>query len=436
VAFDTVRPTVSRPVIAGLLMLITIMMFRLSGGMLWDLGISYEGITGSPVSKIHPATYLTFFTFALLMVARRNPASFLALLVTRYPGALLFLISSVILGLYIVVDGRRGIAPIFDTYICAALLSIIASELDARDLRRVEKIIHVLFVINAVMGIVEHLIDHRFFPFRYEGELFEWDHRSTALMGHPLENASITGTYVAILLAGGGPSLPPLLRAGTLVLQLVAMVCFGGRSALVLVFATIAVVSVKYAWSLLRGRRVWLPALAAAAVAAPLLALAAGAIAAQGFFDLVLNRFVSSDGGSAASRLEMLELFDDLSWSDLLIGAPPGFLESMRFAHNPELGLENPIVRLVLYQGAIFTAFLIAGFIFLMHDIARRLRPGTALPIIYFALVINSYESIANKTILLGQFVLLMLSMFERRPAAERREAQQAAMLRPAAARV
>ena len=50
-----------------------------------------------------------------------------------------------------------------------------------------------------------------------------------------------------------------------------------------------------------------------------------------------MNRFVSSDGGSAASRLEMLELFDDLSWSDLLLGAPPGFLESMQ-SRAAELG--------------------------------------------------------------------------------------------------
>ena len=69
-------------------------------------------------------------------------------------------------------------------------------------------------------------------------------------------------------------------------------------------------------------------------------------------------------------------------------------------------------MRLLLYQGAAVTAFLVAGFILYLVEIGRRLRPGAALPFVFFLIVINSYESIANKSIMLGQFVVLMMVMF------------------------
>ena len=42
------------------------------------------------------------------------------------------------------------------------------------------------------------------------------------------------------------------------------------------------------------------------------------------------------------------------------------------------------------------------------------MRSGAAIPLIFFLIVINSFESISNKTIMLGQFVVLMLAMFRR----------------------
>ena len=201
--------------IAALFTLIVAMMFTLSGSVLWDLGLNYSGITGAAASKIHPATYLAFATIGFLILARRNPASFFVILVTRHPGALVFLIAIALLGCFIVIDQRRGIATVFDTYLLAVMLSLILTELDARQLGRVEKLIHILLAANALLALVEYLIDHRIFPHRFEGVALEWDGRSTGLLGHPLENAQITGTYIMILVAGGGVNIPKLLRLPT-----------------------------------------------------------------------------------------------------------------------------------------------------------------------------------------------------------------------------
>jgi hypothetical protein len=399
--------------IAGLFLLIVLLLFTLPSGLLWDLGINYNGVTGSIASKIHPATYLTYFTFALLIVARRNPASFFVIFITRHPGALAFMLATLMLGAYIMLDGRKGIATVFDAYLIAAMLPVIAAELDTRDVARVEKLLHALLAINALLGLFEYAIDYRVFPTRFEGVTLELDRRSNGLLGHPLENAQLTGVYILTLLAGGGAAMPKALRPAAILLQLAAMVPFGGRTALLLTLALMALWLLPRLIGVLRGTRLSLPAFAAIAVVVPVLALGAGLFAAGGFFDILLDRF-ADDGGSAKTRLEMFEIFNRLSAREILVGASSDMIDSIRHTLGLEWGIENPVVRLVLYQGLIFTAFLLASFVLFMTEIARRLRRGSAMAFILFLVVLNSYESIANKSLVLAQFVILMLAMFRR----------------------
>ena len=395
----------------GLFLVIVFLLFAVSSGVLGQLGINHGGITGAVASKIHPATYLAFLTIAFLMIARHNPASFFASVLTRQPGTLVFLITTLMLAAYIVFYGRKGIAAIFDTYLLAVAVALIAAELDARDIARVEKLIHVLLAANAGLALFEYAIGYRFFPYRFEGVELEWDMRSTGLSGHPLENAQLTSIYIMALLGGGGASMPAALRPAAVLLQLAAMVPFGGRTATLLTLAMMTLWLVPQIVHLLRGGRMSLLALASVAILVPVLALAVAAIAAGGFFDVLLVRFVD-DSGSAKTRLEMFEVFSQLSMHDILIGANPDMIDSIRRSLGLELGIENPAVRLLLYQGAIFTGFLIAGLTLFIIEIVHRLRSGYGMALIAFVIIVNSYESISNKTVALAQFIVLMIAMF------------------------
>ncbi len=406
------RPT-SRRVIAMLFTVIVVMLFTLSGGVLWELGVNYDGLTGAVASKIHPATYLALATFGLLVVARRNPAAFVATFVTRYPGALCFLLAAVLLGFYIVFDQRHGIATIVDTYLLTVILGVIGCELESRDLARVQKLLHVLFAANAALVLIEYAIDYRFFPYRFDGQAFEFDRRSSGFFGHPLVNAAMFGTYLMVLVAGGGASMPRLLRPPAAMLQLAALVPVVGRAALVAAVTMMTLAMLPRAIRLLSKGRTSLRAAAVTAIAAPIALLAVAAFAAGGFFDIVHDRFVD-DGGSAQTRLEMFEILKQLSVRDILVGTQSELVDSIRRTHGLEWGVENPVVRLLAYQGAAFTAFLVAGFVLFMIELNRHLRPGTALPFVFFIIVINSFESVSNKTVMLGQFVVLMLAMFGR----------------------
>jgi hypothetical protein len=410
--------------IAGSFLAIVVLLFAVPSGLLWDLGINYNGVTGAIASKIHPATYLTVFTFTLLIVARRNPASFFVTFVTRHPGTLMLLLATLMLGAYILLDGRKGITTIFDTYLLTVMVALIAAELDARDFARVEKLLHIVLAINALMALFEYAADYRVFPSRFEGVALELDKRSNGLLGHPLENAHLTGIYILALLAGGGRAIPKPLRPAAILLQLAAMVPFGGRTALLLALAMMALWVIPHIVSVLRGARMSLPAFAAIAVLVPTVAIGVGLIASGGFFDVMLDRF-ADDGGSAKTRLEMFEIFNRLSAREILIGASNDMIDSIRLTMGLEWGIENPVVRLVLYQGVIFTVFLVAGFTLFLIEIARRLRPGSAMAFIFFLIVTNSYESIANKSLVLPQFVVLMLAMLRKPDAAAFHSATQ-----------
>jgi hypothetical protein len=412
------RPYVRKPrvIIANLFLVIVALLFAVSGGLLWYFGINYDGVTGAIASKIHPATYLAMLTLALLIVARRNPASYLVQLITEHPGTLAFLLATMLLGAYIALDGRKGITTVIDTYLMSIALVLIASSLDSRDLRRAEKFIHVIMAVNAALALVEYALDHRFFPYRFEGLAFEWDKRSGALFGHPLENALITGTYIMALLAGGGTALPKSLRVPMVLLQFAALVPFGGRTSLLLTFAMSTLWLVPPMVRVLRGQRVSLLVFAAVATITPLLCLVLGAASVGGFFDVFTERFVD-DGGSAESRLAMFEIFDQLSIHDILLGGGADLIDSIRRTMGLEWGIENPVVRLLLYQGVIFTSFLVVGFVLFLWEIARSLRPGYAMAFVFFVIVINSYESISNKSASLARFSILMLTMFNVREA-------------------
>jgi hypothetical protein len=398
---------------------------------LWKLGINYNGVTGAIASKIHPATYLAVLTVGLLLVARRNPASFLVALVTRHAGALMFLLATLALAGYIVLDGRKGIATIFDTYLLAVLIVLIAAELESRDFARAEKLIHALLAANALLGLAEYAIDQRIIPFRFDGVPLEWDKRSNGLLGHPLENAQVTGVYIMVLLAGGGRSMPPALRPAAVLLQLAALVPFGGRTALLLTLAMLSLWLIPRIVHVLRGGRMSLPAFAAIAVAAPMLIMGIGLIAVSGFFDVILHRF-ANDHGSAKARLEMFEIFGQLSWREIFVGANNDYVESLRRSFGLEQGIENPVVRLLLYQGVIFTTLLVAGFVLFMREIVRRLAPGYAMALVFFVIIINSYESISNKTVALTQFIVLLLVMFSKAPCDMPHGASHAAQAPPA----
>ncbi|RZK87300.1 MAG: hypothetical protein EOO66_20315, partial [Methylobacterium sp.] len=140
-----------------------------------------------------------------------------------------------------------------------------------------------------------------------------------------------------------------------------------------------------------------------------------GAAAVGGFFDALLERFVS-DGGSANARVEMLAIFDAIPFRDLLVGPDPSVVDTLRRMYGLEWGIENPIVRSLLYNGVAMTVLLIVAIALFLYEVARQCRHGVFLPILAFVVLINTFESIGGKTTMLAKFALMLLVLYPRRP--------------------
>jgi hypothetical protein len=403
------------PISAGpslLFVLGVLVLYTVSGGMLWLVGVNYDGVTGSAISKLHPGTYIVAAAFALAAIEAGNPIAFGAELVRYRPAAFVLLIATVVLFVDIVVHAGPGMAGTLDTFLLPPLAVGLFAKSNTRTRSRIELVIHVAMIANALLGLVEFGTTHLYFPYRFDGALLVTDTRSTALQGHPLGNATITSFYILALLAGGG-RLSPAARGSILLLEFFALVVFGGRSALVTTAVLGGIQGLVFIINVVRSRRIPIGGVLIAlliATAAPLVIIG---LVSGGFFDALLNRF-ASDGGSANARVEMLTLVQQIPLADLLVGPDPGLVESLRRVNGLMSGIENPIVRTILYQGAILTGIMIVALGFFLYELMRTSRRGMALPMLGFLIVINTFESLGSKSTLLAKFAVMMLVLFRR----------------------
>lgn len=389
---------------------VVLALFVLSGGILWVLGYNYDGLTGSSVTKIHPATYLTLLIFGWRTVATGNSLGYFNHLTAQRPATMLLLAITLLVFVTVVLRGRPNMAGLIDTYVGACCLVLILSDADDRLMARLRLLLHVILTMNALLGLYEFATKNLLFPFRFDGQAFETDLRPSALQGHPLINAAVTSTYLLSLMSGA-KDLPQARRFALIGLQLAALVAFGGRTAFVLTLLFGGLYGVRATYLSLRKGRVSLLAAAIAILFAGLAPVALTVLISQGFFDALASRFIS-DGGSANARIVMFELFDHFSLSQIIIGPDIEVLDSWRRIYGLEWGIENPIIRMTLYQGAFVTLLLAVGFGLFMHEIAKVSRPGLWLPMIVWILVINTAESIASKTTMMTKFCVIVLCLY------------------------
>ena len=401
-------------------------LLAVSGGLLWFVGYNYDGLTGNPITKIHPFTYMIVALAAWRSLTFGNPVGYGVLVVSRRPAtALMLLVASSML----VVTAARagpGIAGYADTFIGPALLVFLLVEIDERDVTRLTVLLHVVMTANALLGLYEFATNTLVFPYRLDGVTFINDTRSSALQGHPLVNASLTAIYVMALL-GGAKSLPNGVKLGLIGLQCAALVVFGGRSAMV----TVGVLGGLYigwlAFAALRRDRI---SLLGAAVALAILSIVPALIftvISAGLVDKILMRFVS-DGGSAIARVAMFDLFPYFSLRELIVGPDVAYVDSLRRINGLEWGIENPIVRMILYQGAFVTMIVLGSFGLFLRELIQNRERRVWLPILATLILLNTSESIAVKTTLVAKIVIIVVCLF--RPTFQR------ATFRPSAATI
>lgn len=395
-------------------------MCLISAMVLSNWGLAYEATNGTVLEKLHPGSWMVFLAFGLAMLGSGNPARFLDGIVKRQPGLLVFLLTFALAFWQLVFVQNAGFTPLIDTFLMPVALTVLLGRMEERWKRRIAVFMHIFFAANALLGLYEFLTGFRLTPFVAGTVLIEGDWRSTALLGHPLANAVVTGCYVVAICGGGARELPGLSRVLAVGLQMAGMIAFGGRSSLVIMLLFVVVSAGRQLALFGAGaRKISLPQAALVAVALPLLCGAVAAIAQGGFFDLLAGRFVD-DNGSAQARIIMLRLFEVISLPDLMFGPDQSHIHSLQQLEGIEYGLESFWLATILGYGLIVSLIFFSGLFAFLYELAKGSTAGGTHVLLFFFIIASTSVSLSAKTHVFGLVVAIILVLLRKPPATAR----------------
>ena len=391
-------------------------LFFISNLTMAALGLAYETAGGAQWEKIAPGTYFAFAALLALLATRPSLAAFADEIVRRHKGLIVFFLCWLALFIYIVKFHGSPLTATFDTFLLPMALFLVLPRTPGPAQRRMVLFLHAFMALNALLGIAEFATGFRLTPIVAQGLEITSDYRSTALLGHPLNNAAMVACYALILLLGGGRDLSPGWRTAALLLQLPALAVFGGRFATVAFLGFAAVIAVRHGAQILAGRKFSQNAAAAMLVILPLTIVGVILAFTEGFLDKFLMRFVE-DEGSAASRLIMFDLVGKIPFHDLLIGANPDVVATLQRTEGIAFGIESFWVGFIAYYGILISVPFFVGLIAFLVSLARQTSRGSAWAILLFILICSTSASLSGKTMSFGQFVAMLLLLMRPRPA-------------------
>lgn len=385
-----------------------------SGAVLMRFGVPYGSPGGPMPAKIHPATYLALAAVLVWGWADGGLGRLIGPLAVRRPGLVVFTLGTVLLLFQTAVVVKLPIAPIVDTFVLPLALFVALVRLDAAERARMETLLHAIVAANAVLGLVEFASGWRLTPmYEADGRPMTYEWRASALFGHPLVNAFVTGDYLVALAFGASPRLSPTPRLALMGLSALAMLAFGGRVAMVTALAMVATAIVLGAVRTLSGRHFRLSH-AMIGVAMATVGLVFFVVFLEGGgADRFLSRF-SEDHGSAQTRLSMLKIFGNLTDEQFLLWPDADLVWQAQREHAIRIGVESSEVGFVANYGLLPTLVFFAALAAFLGELVRATSRRALWPIAYFVLVMSTSLGIAAKTTVLGFLVLFTLILTPR----------------------
>lgn len=412
-AFRSLKnPQVSVLIIILILTWVAVFIAVASGGpTLALLGWDYTS-AGSGLTNVHPATY-AFIALApacLLASAQfrrifKDPI-YLAYLAV----ATGFLIWTWRLSQREAGGGELTIALV--TYLTPAIALIPLQGLAAERLNAMGSALRIFIAGNSLMALVERVIGHRFIPSgldMYGNEL-----RATALFGHPLAGALITGMVLINLLTSRARRGGFLSRAPEIGLHGLALFAYGGRSSIIFV-ALIAIFS-----SLHVGRARGQANISFVQRLTPYLAvLALGIIALSPikFVQDTLDRFTSSSEGatSTSARLSAFDLLSSLTPHEFYNGVLPGHRQLIMNYFGTGAGVEISFIALIFSVGAVAGISMMIACLVLALSRTRGLDRSAFFMVVFFIIVTGTANSIGGKSPMITVLFVLIFTMSQLR---------------------
>lgn len=372
------------------------------------LGWQYGEGGGNPLQKLHPATYVATALVLTAAVWRGNPLSAVLAAGGAHPSILIYLIGVAGLVLHATMVVGLPAAGFIDTFILPVLVLFLLRDVSDERRLMLARLVHLFMAVNATLGVAEMELGFRLTPLRVEGETLEEEWRASALLGHPLGNALLTGAYMILLMCGADRGLPRVLRVPAILLSAAGMVAFGGRAATGFVVVALVYILMARLVRVLAGEPFDSRALLAGLLALPFVAMAIAVLADSGFFEQFVSR-LSDDDGSAGTRVAMFELFKHVGLYDLLFGPDPRFIATLMSMYGLAYGIESFWVAMTFQHGLVVALPFFACLICFAAELLKGTGRAGVLLLLYFFAVASASLSLSAKSVVFAIFVVLLI---------------------------
>jgi hypothetical protein len=372
--------------------------FIINGNLL-DEVVNYSGKGGSIVEKIHPSTYGIGVVLIAVLLLNRIELNAWELRVLRALvlfATIIFMIAAMIL----LLGHTSSLGYLVDSYLAACAGGALMLFFPQAWRESLGNCLVIFIAVSASLALVEFALQSRLLPYPLEEVSF----RSAGLSEHPL----VLGLFNAIGINFAAASRwKPVTKAALITVMLLGTFAAGARLASIVACLSVLSVIALHEWpSALPETRLRMKALVflATGFAVP----AALAILSEfGLFERFQNGLFDE---SAMARVNIYELFELVSWNDILFGADIDQIRNLAFQHLDLDFIESWIVIFVFQFGLcgmiIFLLVMARTFLVLLSGAGRHVVIGT----LTFFIIASGSNSLSSKTPIVLMISLLIIA--------------------------
>lgn len=365
--------------------------------------------TASLGDKIHPGTWLICLSYFILLLDRKEPIRQLIRTFRDCKAFSCLLLFNTMVFCYWAIRGPSGVGMMLETHIAAPICAIVLSYAPRSYCRRAVYAFIAIMAVNSLMGIAEAVGKFRFFTFPAEWVVLK-EHlfRASAYMGHPLINAMFTSLALYITLAA---RIRVFSKTVLVVILLISLVAFGGRSALVLSVAGLIPLGCIGIKQTLSGKNVTLLKLILltfAVLIVPLLVIGGLYVLINSDLGERIGSMSSFKDESASARWMVLHCFDYLSWHELLFGVSTSRMLDIVYRISlsyPMVDIENPWMLMLMYMGLILFPVWVALFAWFSVKLAQGGPMALKIYVIVYFLIASTSNSFGRRDFVLAAMI-------------------------------
>jgi hypothetical protein len=375
---------------------ISFIIFILGDNILELVGWHHRDFTSSPIFRVYPLFYILIvllgyyfitgkLTFADLLFRMRNELTFLSIL-----------FAIILYGQ--ITKNSNPMSWYLDSLVIPCIILIFLRMTDKKTLIDFKKWIYIFFFFSAGISLIEKVTGKLLF---LKDSPWYFDYfRSTALYGHPLNNALIMSVLTIILFLATKNSY---LKMAVLAAGMISIFCFGARGALLGVFGGIFLNILLNAFGFTKdpNRNIKSGLMYLASFALILIFV----ISFTNLGDRITG--LAKVDESAEARVGTLNILDQVNIEDLIwTGVSLDKVDKLQYLSGVEI-IENFYIVWLLNFGLIFTIILIISLIRFLYNMMRNVGADVKLSILFTLIIVSS----TNNSLSSSTYVITILVM-------------------------